>query len=232
MKNRILLFIDDEPDYDQIEILQSDLQSEGIYIHCEIFNPKERKYFDEDLNQIQDIFYKDLKKYLKGNHVQVIACDYTLGEIDGIELLGKIKNEWNIHKTTNLIFSTKIEAILNEIIGVSSQLNDSEKVEKLKKLIKTNSIDFPPRTALFGRLRDIFRNYNLSEIDIKIELLQWLRTFESHTFQGHPLLERKTLGIVADAIENETNLGVDFQKLFVEQGISSIIQLNNLPPNE
>ena len=37
---------------------------------------------------------------------------------------------------------------------------------------------------------------------------------------------------IAEAIEDETKLGIEFQKLFIEQGISTMITLNELPPNE
>lgn len=225
MRLRNLIIIDDEPDYDGIDNMCDDLHKDGISVKYKIFNPKDKEYADIE------VFYKDLKKYLRENHIQMIACDYTLGSgLDGIALLGKIKNDWHHSKITNLLFSTKLDAILKDII--ESDTTVSDKVVRLKRLVQSNSIDFPDRKQIFNVLKGHLRGDGLHEIDIKHELLQWLHSFENHQFMGHPSLERRTLGKIASEIENDTALGVEFQKLFVEQGVSAMIELNNLPNHE
>ncbi len=224
MRHRNLVIIDDEPDDDGINTMCEDLRKEGVEVNCIVFNPKDKQY--EDIS----VFYKDLKKHLRDKHIHLIACDYTLGaNLDATDVLHKIKHEWHFHNTTNILFSTKIESILNEIFD--SGINFSEKILKLKKLVRSNSIDFPSRIEIFNTIKGQLRGDRLQEIDIKHELLQWLYAFENHQFMGHPSLERKTLKQIAEAIEDDTSLGVEFQKLFVEQGISTMIQLNNLPDN-
>jgi hypothetical protein len=102
----------------------------------------------------------------------------------------------------------------------------------LKKLVRSYSIEFPVRDNLAQTLKRIIKNTKLGDINHRDEILRWLYAFKDHSFNGHPDLERKTCGEIAEAIEMETSLGIQFQKLLIEQGLSTMIKLNKLPANE
>lgn len=232
-KIRNLLTIDDQ--YDEVKdaliTMSNQLKGDGYMVNLFYINPKSKAFEKKDAPVMDtDAVFKAIKKSIKENAIHIIACDYTLGnDIDGIMVLSKIKNEFHF-KGESILFSTKIDKLLNEIL--KSKLSFEERKAKLKKLITCNSVDFPSRAELSDVLKGIIRNTKFGEMNIRQEILKWLDAFEDHAFKVPPKLERKKLGNIADAMENETALGIDFQKIFVEQAISIMIQLNQLPPNE
>ena len=230
-KIRNLLIIDDEHDEDAIVNMSDELSVDGFNVQHFVINPKSKKYEMQGTLKINlEIFWQDVKNHLRLYNTHIVACDYTLGDdIDGIIVLSQIKHKLHF-KGTNLLFSTKIDTILQEILD--SDLSFSEKKDRLKKLIRSNSFDFPTRKEVYDVLKGKIRGTRFEEINLRQEILNWLYAFENHKFNGHPNLQRKTLRQIAEAIEDETKLGIEFQKLFIEQGISTMIELNELPPNE
>lgn len=225
-----LLIIDDEHDEDAVLNMSKQLNEDGFQINHFCINPKSKKYERNDAGDMDtDAVFEDIKKYLKKHVVHIIACDHTLGaDINGVMVLSKIRQEYNF-KGINILFSTKIETILHEILDSDKK---GKQIDELRKLVRTNIIDFPQRQELHNTLKGIIKKTKFEEVNLRHELLKWLHAFKDHHFNGHPNFERKSLGKMAQEIEDETVLGIHFQKVFVEQAISKMIKLNNLPPYE
>lgn len=226
-KKHYCIVIDDNDQTSRMDGLVNDMKNHNIALFYKQINPFHFLTVDE--NNGEETFdingmYRDIKIELQKG-VRMIVCDNGLGIdkfLEGYDLIYNLRNELK-YKHDIILYSGNINSILDKIF------EKKDKIAEARKLVKCNIKDFLKRDTYIESLTDYFKH---TTFDIKHELLQWLHSFENHQFMGHPSLERRTLGKIAEAIENDTALGVEFQKLFVEQGISAMIALNNLPNYE
>jgi hypothetical protein len=231
MKIINLLIIDDNPDIVIIKNMCEELMHEGYQVCPFWLNPQDTFYQNKSLTVDTEKFEKAIKKSLIINDIHIVACDNGLGDgLTGITVLARIRDTFHF-RGINLLFTNSIGEILHEILEAQNK-DFSYKRDMLKKLVRSHSIEFPTRDDLPKELKAIIRKNKLDDINLRHEILKWLYAFKGHFFNGHPDLERKTCGEIAEAIEMETSLGVQFQKLLIEQGLSTMIKLNKLPANE
>ena len=229
MKVYNLLMVDDEPDKDIIDKLKSELMTEfGIELNYEIINPKNKEFENEDNDDFNSKhFYRSIKKYLRSTHVHLVACDYTLGAVDGIDVSHKIRHEFHF-KGSSILFSTKIDALINDIT-VSNVMSENQKKDLLKRLVRSHITEFPSR----GELKNVLKGYfvtPLGKLDLKQEILIWLNNFEAHKFKSvYPIFNDLTFAEIAEHIGDETEDGVTYCYEIIENAISLMIDLNNLP---
>jgi CheY-like chemotaxis protein len=243
MKILNLLVIDDQPDEDTIDKLKDELKGDGIDIRYEIFNPKSKYFEDDDEKFNPTHFYKTIKTHLRSTHVYLIACDYTLGVIDGIDVSHKIRHEFHF-KGITILFSTKLATIISDIITSkeekekekkekedkeSKDKEDSDKTKLIQRLIASHITEFPSRKELDNVLKGYFRK-PLGKLDMKQEILTWLNSFDAYQFKAiYPMFKDLTFAEIAEHIGDETDEGIEYCYEIIENAISLMIDLNNLP---
>ncbi len=226
MKVLKLLVIDDEPDGDIIDKLKRELKDFGIDLSYEIINPKSKVY--ENSDEIFDSlhFYRNIKKYLRENHVYLVACDYTLGVIDGIDVSHKIRHDFHF-KGLSILFSTKLDAIITEITH-----SKEDKKDLIRRLVRAHITEFPSRSELIDVLKGYFKT-PLGKLDMKQEILTWLHSFDTNKFKSvYPAFNNLTFAEIAEHIGDETEEGIGYCYEIIENAISLMVELNNLPKKE
>lgn len=237
MKIINLLIIDDSPNEVPIKNMCNELSLVGYQVRPFWINPQAKMYRKdsdderESLEMDKPKFEKDVKKCLRTNEIHITACDYGLGDgLTGLIVLAQIRHEFHF-RGISILFSGDINHILHKIFNAENQDLTYQK-NMLKKLVLSHSIEFPERDDLAQTLKGIIKNIKLGDINRRDEILRWLHAFKDHSFNGHPDLERKTCGEIAKAIEEVTPLGIQFQKLLIEQGMATLIKLHKIPINE
>lgn len=226
MKQHYCIIIDNDDQSSRMGGLVSDMRNHSIDLSYIQINPVDFSQTDSETGEVVynlDEMYLTIKREIKKG-VRMIVCDNGLDipDIEGYDLIYHLRNKLKF-KDDIILYSGNIDNILKKIFEQKDRINAAT------KLVKCNIKAFLKRDTYIESLTDYFKH---TTFDMQHELLQWLHSFENHQFMGHPDLERKTMGQIAEAIENDTALGVEFQKLFVEQGISAMIALNNLPNHE
>ena len=231
MITKYCLVIDEIDQFESLRQVQTKLKPLGIDFQFIQFNPTKDitlRFQDQKITNSHDEFFDVLtsSKYLE-RQIDIIACDYDYGTgmpINGFDMAVKIRD---MRPKKNIILYS---ANRKQIIEYIDQTTVPEsRLLKFEKIFNLN-VNLIERDAYGDTLIRILRDEK--EFDFKQEILNWLYAFERHSFKGHPKLERIILGQLAQSMENETKSGVEFQKLFIEQGISTMIELNELPPNE
>lgn len=231
MITKYCLVIDEIDQFESLRQVQTKLKPFGIDFQFVQFNPTKDitlSFQGQKITNSHDDFFDVLtsSKYLE-RQIDIIACDYDYGTgmpINGFDMAVKIRD---IRPKKNIIlYSANRKQIIEYIDTTTIQ---EERLLKFEKIFNLN-VNLIARDAYEDTLIRMLRDEQ--EFNIKHEILNWLYAFERHDFKGHPKLERRTLREIAQSMESETKLGFDFQKLFVEQGISTMIELNELPPNE
>jgi hypothetical protein len=220
------IVIDDEDQTSKMDDLVRDMRSENVELTYIQINPISKKYYHLNSETEESTFdiemmYRDIKVEIKKG-VRMIACDNGLTVVKGYDVIHTIRMKLK-YKYHIILYSGTIDVVINNIF------QQEDKVSEVKKLVQCNIKDFLIRDSYVDSLKNHLRH---ATFDIEAEIVQWLNAFADHKFIGHPSLQRNTLGQVADAIENDKPLGIKFQKLFVEQGIATMIKLNKLPNNE
>jgi hypothetical protein len=219
------IVIDDEDQISRMDDLVRDMRTENIELTYIQINPTNYEKLNSETGESNvDIqrMYRDIKVEIKKG-ARMIACDNgLLPTMKGYDVIHTIRMELK-YKYHIILYSGSIDAVINNIF------QQENKVSEVKKLVQCNIKDFLIRDSYVDSLKNHLRH---ATFDIEAEIVQWLNAFADHKFIGHPSLQRNTLGQVADAIENDKPLGIKFQKLFVEQGIATMIKLNKLPNNE
>lgn len=231
MITKYCLVIDEIDQSEKLRQIQTQLKSFEIDFQFIQFNPiKDIKltFKNQKITNSHEEFFDLLTspKYLE-RQIDIIACDYDYGAgmpINGFDMAVKIRA---IRPKKDIILYSANRKQIIEYIDKTTNLES--RLLKFEKIFNLN-VKLIERDVYGATLIHILRNEK--EFDFKQEIMNWLYAFESHNFKGHPNLEYKMLGQIAQSIENQTKLGVEFQKLFIEQGISAMIELNELPPNE
>lgn len=218
------IVIDDEDQKSRMNDLVQDMRAENVHLTYTQINPINYEQLNRETGENNiDIkkMYSNIKSEIKKG-AKMIACDNGLSTMRGYDLIHTIRIELK-YKYHIILYSGNIDTVINNIFL------QEDRAGEVKKLVQCNIKEFLRRDTYVESLKNHLRH---STFDMEAEILQWLNAFADHQFVGHPSLQRKNLGQIADAIENDKPLGIKFQKLFVEQGIATMIKLNKLPKND
>jgi len=221
MIDKHCLIIDDENQSVQINRLISLLRSEGINLTCKQINPNDYVTDNQEVEEIEidNIkLLKDIKSEIMNGAV-MIACDNNLGDIlHGYELLYEIRNDLNF-KHDIILYSGALDTLIKQILSTDNTF------PKIKKLVETKISKFLRRSDTY--IEDIKGILIKQSFDCQQEILNWLNLFEDHKFiNSHPDFNNKNLKEIANDISNNTNDGIHFQRILIEQAISVMIELN------
>lgn len=220
MIQKRIIIIDDAWDEDDRPAIEQQLSIQGLKIELVAINPNDEKFIIENADEElidERLVLEEIRRQILAKQTDLIACDYTLGDsLDAILLLHAIRQHYHF-KGTIILFSGNIEKVIRDIL-----LDDSTRIENLKKLIRANISEFPKR----GLHYDVIKGHinKNSEFDIDLEILLWLQRFPEIELDiiGY---ERKTCQDIFNAIEKNSVNGVDFKKQLIEQGFSSLVNV-------
>lgn len=218
MISKNCLIIDDEDQSVQITKLKNMVRDEGYELICNQINPND--YVIDDSSSEDSLIDKDkllsaIKKEIRSG-VMLIACDNNINDsLKGYELLFLIRNSTK-YKYEFILYSGGLDVLINDIF------NTDEKYSKAKQLVEARITKFLHRNTTY--IEDIKGVICKQSFDLRRELLHWLSSFEEMQIEkGHPDFKNIKLGDIIEAINEDTNLGIKFQKLLVEQGVSMFI---------
>jgi CheY-like chemotaxis protein len=230
MKDKYCIIIDDESQDEIVENLKADARQRGVDLTCFQLNPQgddchknvgddKRPNFVIDMEKVvaklRSAEYRKLK-------VNVIACDYNLqdDEVDGFEIIRKIRNDLN-YKKEIILYSANIDIVIRRIL----QLDDvGKRVQSIRNLARANIREFSDKNDYRGIIVSLIRQDAFS-LESEIESL--LNRYSELTFKsGFPPLSGKKLSEILEEIDSGTVLGEKFQSAILENAIAHMIDLN------
>ena len=230
---KLCLIIDDE---NQERFFESQIQRVLKEGGCDVtplyLIAKDPELLDEN----QDIDIEKLKTRIKeqieGKSIDVIATDFNLSDenVNGLNVIEIIRELRR--KTPIVLYSGGRENVIKSIIGRPDP-NDSKKfilkeanplIENVRKLMLHNISDFVERTGYDQAVIKILRGKELSTRQI---LLNKLREYPEMKFLScYPAFTGKTLGEIAEEIEESTHQGEEFQSELIEQTVAYLIDIS------
>lgn len=210
-----------ELDYDQLNI--------GGRIEPEVLDANDNL----DVDKVKALF----KQRFADRHFDIVACDYDLSvlNIDGIELLRKIRHECFYKGVRYIIYSGLLDDILYEKIQKGCDIDPSDStvkpkdslIKEIRQLVNSNYLAFVNREYLEKTVVDFLKN-DLTIEDVMDELASTYpdRRFAYDFING---VEGKTLQEVKGMILNDDNLRTEVMKGLFEQSILYLTEKMTTP---
>jgi len=230
MSIKNILFIDDEDVSPIAEKLEWKLKAEGISARCTILQIKTTTFSLRDENGKVRLDFKKIKKTLADQYMDmqydIVACDYNFKDksLNGFKLIKWLKNEANkgkkkkkIRRATFTLYSSEKEENIKILFGE----------EDISSLIRLKLGDFFDRPKLAEAIALLIIKLN-NTMSLNDKLLSELGKYSDLKFRSlYPLFSGKTIGKIAEEIENETHHGMKFQEALIEQSVANMIELND-----
>ncbi|MEM9834397.1 MAG: hypothetical protein AAF944_27460 [Bacteroidota bacterium] len=211
MEDRVIVVIDDNDQTKNVEerIVQH-LKKQGLEVKSIVINPNTQEFFNDNSDIDLDKLVNGIKQLAKGYHIDLIACDYELGDknVNGFTVIEKLRGE-RFKKCPIILYSGKEGKVIANIFD-SPESNDDKK-QRLTKLIKCRITTFADRP---NYPNEIIRN--LKKVNIASILTRKLREYGSKRITSIETFSTYTLNQIADKVDiSQTN----------EQLITEIIEL-------
>ena len=219
------LFIDDNPE--DVESVLEDLKdlghSRGLEISSDLFGlDTNAGCYDSDSNLDKDKIKNKLTDcYLTQNTYDLVVCDFDLEDevVNGLQVARMVRE-----KNRNCIialYSGNLEKVADDIAKIGNQ---KERKKKVKDLFNTKVSQFIDRSSDFhNQLIHTLEH----EIPVEVTIARKLREHGDLEFKhGYQKFVGRTLGHVADEIENHKRHGNIFKEEIIERGIAHMIELN------
>nr|WP_321411883.1 hypothetical protein [uncultured Allomuricauda sp.] len=239
MIKRSCLIIDNEDQTEEIEQLVRDAKHQGIDLDCRQFEVGNTAYTEVlSLGNIDiDKVEKEVKKRYKNIVFDIIAFDYELDdeEINGVELLRNFNNKRLFRHTPKLVYSGVLDQVLKNIIepnlGILKIDGQPDKavikqkgLAKIKSLIKYSVHEYLDRddrdSIIIKFLKDDIQSTELI-------VTQALRRYPDFVFEQNFVNEKfngMSFGDVADILDNNDILGVEFKREIIQQVIAYLTE--------
>jgi hypothetical protein len=227
MIQKYLIVIDEQSQTDTIESIKSILNSDGINLITQEFNPLHFQSRDIDGNpNFDEQKFKESVinlEYFKAT--DCIACDYNLiPNCDGFRIIQILRDLGYTHKKKIILYSAQIEEVIGEILQNSTDFEAQKK--DLIDLIESN-IEFVKRNGYDQEVIKMIKK--VPDFDFEIELQKWFYSRENDTFNYlFPKYEGKLFKEIAIEIEKNTTQSVEFKRELTEQIISYLSSINGL----
>ena len=223
------LFIDDGEDIDAItERLMLKGKSLGIDILCEVFNPMEDDFLNEDFSMNIKLVIDKLQNVYLRKKVDLIACDYQLGDkvIFGDDLLRKIRQFDGL--CSFILYSGALEDVIKNIIGDQKSIKMPEKIlENIQGLVNSKISRFIRKgneNTIIDESINILKNSPMEQL-----LVNNLLEYEHMSFNGiFPEFNGKKVSEIVNFLKKHTNEGIRFSNEIVEQSVSLTIDIDNV----
>lgn len=223
---RKCLIIDNEDQSEEIEKLIRDAKHNGVKLECEQFSIGNPAYDDVltagaiDINKV----ISEYKRRFNGKVFHLVAFDYDLEDkdINGVELIRKLKANNVFTNTPKIVYSGLMDEILKSTIRDNTIDNA---VTRIKALIKNGVIDYLERDNRDIEIINFFKT-NIESTDLIIE--EELRKFPYMVFDQNFITEKlkgKTFIEIAEFIEQNDQIRNDFKKEIIQQTIAYLTSI-------
>jgi hypothetical protein len=222
------LIVDDTPQEEMIERIESKLRKKNIQVICYQLNvgSQARKDLltDEriDLEKVTRAFEMEFHNY----KLDLVCIDFDLedGKVDGLDVLKQVHQLRP--KTPCMIYSSNLDEVARKIIVEYERDGDRRKLlNKIKALAKYSIEDFVARDYYDERVVDILSKKQQSlESMIEEKLLE---NADLIFQQGYPPFSGKTLWEVALEVQKGTPRGNEFLYEIIELAIAQVITINS-----
>lgn len=224
MIDKHCIIIDDDDQTVQIERLTQGCRHDGINLSCHQINPNQFVIDDQDSPEIK-YNYEDLMRSIKveiRKGAVLIACDNNLGDnLQGYRLLYDIRSTLNFRHDV-ILYSGALDSLIKSLMVLDNNF------AHVKMLVEAKISKFLKRGDTY--IDDIKGTLTKQSFDCQNEILNWLFSFETSKLNlGHPDFKNRTYLEIAEEIQKETPLGIQFQKILIEQAFSIFTELN--PPS-
>lgn len=222
------LIIDDNPQDDIIERIQTKALNKQVMIECLQFNVGSQERRDLLTHEAIDIdkVIQQFEKEFDGKKIDLICIDYNLEDdnIDGLEILRKI---YPLRGTSAyMLYSANLNQLASRIVDGYEVDKDKKKLlGKIKALTRFKIMDFVDRDDYDDTILKILsRNDQSMELYIEEKLLEY-GELEFHN--TYPIFEGKKLKEIAKEIRTRSLHGDRYVGELLEQAFSFMIKINN-----
>lgn len=227
MTNKYLILVDEQAQRDTLGRLKTTLRDDGFNLIYTEINPTDyTKRNSGEISFDKEKFEKHINDIEYFRQTDIILCDYNLIKdvINGYEIIRIIRNlKYNKNKKI-ILYSAKIDDIIHDIITRDNDFDVTK--ENLKNLINSN-IEFIRRDSYDSEVIKIIRKE--PEFDFENELTNWFYKRKDDTFcYLFPKYEGKSLGYIAEEIQQNSNESIAFKKELIEQIVAYLTIINDL----
>lgn len=231
MVQKHFIVIDEQDQIETITRIAGTLRRDGIELVHQYTNPTDHQERDSEGNPTMN--RDGLKKAINDipffRRAEVIACDFNLVlDLDGFEVITMIRDLGYSIKRQIILYSADIDGVVTRIIEKIQQLHDN--IQEQKKLLVALShanIEFIGRDGYEQEV--ITKIKREPDFSLSTELTNWLHKFSNEKFISFfPPYDEKTLGEIADEIEQSTHNSKQFQKEIIEHLLSKLMNLDEL----
>lgn len=168
-----------------------------------------------------------ISESIKGKSIAWAFTDFNLSEdnINGLSIVQILKELRNSIKI--VMYSGNLEAVIRNIVGKSlNKANEEDIVKAVKTLMDYKIVDYVKRDNYVDKAEELIKRDE--DPTIQDYFLQQLRMYSDMEFKScYPKLSGKTLGEIADMIENSSDKRTDiWTQELIEQAIAYLVKIN------
>lgn len=230
MKDKYILFIDDEDITQIINKIRTILKKQGITLIETVFpiNAQFRKLHPDNPHETVldfELIKERLKTEIMINKYDYVVCDFNFKDsnLNGFKLIRWLKN---FSKSNSFkIRSAKFSLYSSE---KDKSIKETFSEDELVNLIKLKLEDFYDRAKISEEFGTSIIN-NSQDLNLKEKLIEELVRYSEMEFKsGYPKFENLKIGKIINEIENETFHGRGFQEALIEITVAHMIDLNKI----
>lgn len=169
-----------------------------------------------------------IKEAIRGKSIAWAFTDFDLSEdnINGLTVV-KILKELR-PKLKIVIYSGNLETVIRNVVGKPlAEANEDDVVKAVTTLVNYEIVHYVKRDNYIDKAVELIKNDE--EPTVKEFFIQQLRMYSEMEFRScYPKLSGRTLGEIADMIENSSDKRTDaWTQELVEQAIAYLVKINS-----
>ena len=165
---------------------------------------------------------------IKGKSIAWAFTDFNLSEdfINGLSVVRILKE---LRKSIKIVmYSGNLEDVVRNVVGKSlNSANEEDVIKAVKSLMEYEIVDYIKRDDYISKAVQLIKRDE--DPTVQDYFLQQLRMYSDMEFKScYPKLSGKTLGEIADMIENSPDKRTDiWTQELIEQAVAYLIKINS-----
>lgn len=169
-----------------------------------------------------------IKEAIRGKSIAWAFTDFDLSEdnINGLTVVRILKELRPSLKI--VIYSGNLETVIRNVVGKPlAEANEDDVVKAVKTLVNYEIVDYVRRDNYVDKAVELIKKED--DPTVKEFFIQQLRMYSEMEFRScYPKLSGRTLGEIADMIENSSDKRTDaWTQELVEQAIAYLVKINS-----